>query len=383
MFAIVGFNGEYPSLVVDPRSRTYDIPSSGYWEARSLFGTLCTRNKSLCNCFVMCNFPPLQRFVLASFLCIGQTFDPCSAQDGVLLLDGKVRTKGSSMEGARVVVERNGAPVEVLKEDIGRIHLQLELQVEYKLSFQRKGCMTKELFFDTRVPEDGLEKAPFFFPFLITLEERTLGAEFKYAQPVGYIRYYPDKKDFGYDTNYMLRREQQRKQEGLRRFIEREVALDSVSFSSSSVPETGSKEIRSPGPGGGEGVMGLSPVPEKATTDLKTPRVGPTTSETAFTRAVASARFAGMSEARRTDTTRSSNDHVMTTPLRESVVEPDGREDQVLVEPTYVARVIRITESGHTREYRRVSHRYGATHYFCNGLSCCEEAFQVGALKER
>ncbi|MEZ4740041.1 MAG: hypothetical protein R2818_11955 [Flavobacteriales bacterium] len=56
---------------------------------------------------------------------------------------------------------------------------------------------------------------------------------------------------------------------------------------------------------------------------------------------------------------------------------PDGRTDELIVEPTYVARVIRITESGHTREYRRVVHRFGDTYYFCNGSSCGEVTYST------
>ena len=56
---------------------------------------------------------------------------------------------------------------------------------------------------------------------------------------------------------------------------------------------------------------------------------------------------------------------------------PDGRTDDLIVEPTYVARVIRITASGHTREYRRVVHRFGDTYFFCNGSSCGEVTYNT------
>src|SRR5436189_56048 len=46
------------------------------------------------------------------------------------------------------------------------------------------------------------EHAPFDFPFQVTLEPRPDGQRFEYAGPVGYIRYYPERKDFGYDTDY-------------------------------------------------------------------------------------------------------------------------------------------------------------------------------------
>ena len=60
---------------------------------------------------------------------------------------------------------------------------------------------------------------------------------------------------------------------------------------------------------------------------------------------------------------------------------PDGREEEVEVRPGYVARVLRITEQGHTREFRKVTHRYGEVNWFCNGASCSE--LQYNALVER
>ena len=69
---------------------------------------------------------------------------------------------------------------------------------------------------------------------------------------------------------------------------------------------------------------------------------------------------------------------VITLPRKENVVLPDGRTEEVQVEPTYVATTVRITKAGRTREFRRVAHRYGAVHYFYNGLSCGEATYIAG-----
>ncbi|MBK7384906.1 MAG: hypothetical protein IPI81_16460 [Flavobacteriales bacterium] len=66
---------------------------------------------------------------------------------------------------------------------------------------------------------------------------------------------------------------------------------------------------------------------------------------------------------------------IIHVPTPVPVTLPDGRTEELLVEQNYVAKIVRITQGGHTREYRKVTHRYGETNFFCNGSSCGEVAF--------
>jgi hypothetical protein len=124
-----------------------------------------------------------------------------------LQVDGKFRVKGMSMEGARVIVERNGKQVQVLQDHIAHFTLNLDLQQDYVLHFIREGCLSKSLFFDTHIPEDTRVTASFRFPFLVTLEPKPKGPVVGYAKAVGTVIFDPVRGDFDYSTYYALERE--------------------------------------------------------------------------------------------------------------------------------------------------------------------------------
>jgi hypothetical protein len=58
------------------------------------------------------------------------------------------------------------------------------------------------------------------------------------------------------------------------------------------------------------------------------------------------------------------------------VVDERDRSEQLIVEPRSVTTIIRLQEQGHTTEYRRVSHAYGAVYFFRNGESVTEREFE-------
>ena len=312
-----------------------------------------------------------------------------------LYIDGKVRTDGVSMAGARVIVERDGIMVQMLTEDVGRIRMRLELQRVYVLSFERAGCMTKKLFFDTHVPMEGMDNAPFGFPFKVTLENSEESAVLQYAQPVGFIRYFHAQKDFGYDTNYRMRRDALPEEDLIARNPPRTgEGHASVSMLSQDAP-AGVVEPPKPEPLAATTVsvkrapldlLAMRPAtalpnlvrtvtPKPAPEPLRGPEMRP-----APTINVPPAGERTVSTP--APTTRPTVTRVVRISRPEAVVPPDGRAEELQVEKTYVARTVRITKAGHTREYRRVAHRYGAVHYFVNGTSCGEETYTAG-IQER
>ena len=265
----------------------------------------------------------------------------------VLLLDGKVRTKGISFEGVRMVVERNGIPVQVVMEDLGHFQLQLDLQQDYVLIFHRESCLSKSLHIDTHVPEHTLDLAPFRFPLLVTLEPRPKGPVVRYAEPVGQIYFMEGKADFGYGTDYTLTRE--RKEAALanahRSHARQDPTTPSSTENAARKPSVNVPAIKGPS----QKDSSLSPLREN--------------------------RWAARSlaEAPANEEPRLRQTATADTPLYATT--PDGRTEELEVRPTYVAKEVRITENGRTAVYRRVTHRYGAVLYFCNGSGCSETSF--------
>ncbi len=265
-----------------------------------------------------------------------------------LLVDGKFRIKGASMEGARVIVERNGVQVQVLHDDIGRFTLNLDLQQDYVLHFIREGCLSKSLHFDTHMPENSIAAAPFRFPFLVTLEPKPKGSVTGYAKAVGVVMFDTAKGDFDYSTNYALARERT-KRLGL---------VDVQRTLPGTLPDA---------PGSFEW---------SARPELKNETAAPSFTLEQSQRPIARSR-PGIKPDRTAPPSPSIT--AVVTPPEEP--RQDGRVEEVEVRPAYVARMVRITEQGHTQEYRKVTHRYGEVHWFCNGASCSESRYNTMVTK--
>ncbi|MEO7080935.1 MAG: hypothetical protein ABIY71_05375 [Flavobacteriales bacterium] len=260
----------------------------------------------------------------------------------VLILDGKVRTKDIAFEDVRLVVERNGIPVDVVTKDLRHFQLQLDLQQDYVLTFHKESCLSKSLHIDTHVPEQALEASPYSFPFLVTLQPRPKGPVIRYAAPVGEINFREDKGDFGYATDYSLARERKR---------------DDSSHEPTTVVRIDSTSITAKPPSSLAGPTTLSPVSMEH-------------SPTADSKAFSQNNAASLAAVRATEPRRAAS--VQDVPYGSI---PDGRTDEVQVRPTYVAREIRITKQGSTHVFRKVTPLYGDARYFCNGSSCSEATF--------
>ncbi|MBK7111175.1 MAG: hypothetical protein IPH60_01810 [Flavobacteriales bacterium] len=259
-----------------------------------------------------------------------------------LQVDGKFRVKGMSMEGARVIVERNGKQVQVLQDHIAHFTLNLDLQQDYVLHFIREGCLSKSLFFDTHIPEDTRVTASFRFPFLVTLEPKPKGPVVGYAKAVGTVIFDPVKGDFDYSTYYALEREK----------AKRRGPSDLQKTGLGAVTETDGTSEGSAHPGVSTTVAASGSTFERGPLSRSRPGI-------------------------------KSGGSAPPSPSGIAVVDPpmeprrDDRTEEVEIRPAYVAWIVRITEKGHLREYRKVTHRYGEVHWFCNGASCSESLYRT------
>ncbi len=314
--------------------------------------------------------------------------------DHGLYLDGRLRVVGEPFEGARLVVYRDDKAMQVMTNDLERIELRLDLQRTYRLSFEHPGCITKQLFFDTRVPDEDLDGAPFTFFFKVTLEQLTAeGSTLRYAGPVGSVRYYPELGDFDYDRDYRMLRDEalaeaavfdpdtlplEAKEVAMPDGAYRPVDPAPIEAMSTPVMEARMSEEASPA---------SEAMPAKRDRRMVAAFVDPTL---ALGELAGKARAQGLNAAPTVRVRTRGEGHAVhahhaaagSMPVAAALPaarQPDGREEEVIVEKLRVTRIVRITSQGHTTEYRHVTHRYGMNFYFKDGISCSAHTHARGS----
>lgn len=313
-----------------------------------------------------------------SLLALSPVLDAAAATDVFLEIDGKLRVHGAPLEGARVVVFHEGRTSQVITNDVSHIAMRLDLQSSYLLSFEREGCITKQLLFDTHVPANALADAPFSFPFKVTLEAMPASSSMGYVGPVGLISYDIAKADFDHDSKYTLVELDRLLEATLPNSFSASPALDRellphmdlLRNAENGLPDMAVRD-RVP-------YMGL-PIGhlDAATGKTDAPRVEPSSGAMpgsgAMSKVVTKAGPRPLIDA--------------TFPLR--VIDkrvPDamvpafseGRSEEFRAEKLRVTTIIRITAEGRTTEYRRIAHRYGPVYFFRNGVSCSETVYTKG-----
>lgn len=145
-------------------------------------------------------------FLVSGALSLG--LSPVHAERGVLNADGILIVKGADVSSARITIVPENAPAYTLVAGTKRFVLRLPIDDTYLVSFVREGCPTKEMYFDTRVPVEFNAKQ-FDFPFQVTLEHVDADRLFSYEGPVGFVRYQHPITDFGYETHYVVKVEEE------------------------------------------------------------------------------------------------------------------------------------------------------------------------------
>lgn len=123
--------------------------------------------------------------------------------EGRFKVNGRLKIDGGDLAGARVVVYRNGAKERTITTDLNRFSLELALNSNYVLSFEKDGFVAKKLQFDTKLPVSATARvyAPFEFAVSLFKQYDDLNIVV-FNQPVGKIRYESSLEDFDYDTDY-------------------------------------------------------------------------------------------------------------------------------------------------------------------------------------
>lgn len=302
----------------------------------------------------------------------------------VLKIDGIVRVKEVPFQGARMIILSREDSERVVTTDLDHFQMSLELQSAYLFSFERADCVTKELYFDTHVPAEFLDRAPFDFPFKVTLEPPPPGYHFEYVGPVGYIRFYPEHKDFGYDTDYT------RKGDPLlhERMKAVQARLDGPAIAPALL-STGDVPVPMPAGVLASEVMveeNDSIVPAEITSAPRIHRTGEGSMSSERPRRIAT-RYTSLSRPRIRPSPMTAIEHappaIAKAPerppdvLEESPMRVD-RTEELITERNRVTTIVRITRGGDVTEYRRVAHAYGPVFYFKDGESCSDRVYLEG-----
>lgn len=298
---------------------------------------------------------------------------PARVEANGLRLDGKLIVKGMPMEGARVIVVSHDKEPEVLTGNLSHFTLTLDLHKDYLLSFERPGCMSKQLQFSTKLPTGAVVRV-FDFPFQVTLEAALPGGHMEYAGPVGYIQYDGRLNDFGYNTDYRVQQdavlsERLEKARGELRATSLSGGGNPVALASTAAPAVAGKpvppvEARRSAPVAGKEQTApsvrLTP-PMVHVLDRTEPR----------------------NPARKAEEVQPAP----VPPPEPSVVNDgpvdDGRSalglaSEVQVDPLHVTTIVTRVDGDRKVEYRRVASYYGSVTYFCNGRPCSAEVYYKG-----
>lgn len=297
-----------------------------------------------------------------------------------LHLDGMLLVQGQSLEGARVIIVGHGKEPLVLTRSLAHFNLELELNSEYLFSFERPGCITKQLRFNTEVPQSGDD---YYFPFQVTLAPPPQGQSFTYAGPVGHIRYDRRLEDFAYDTDYRtVRNEKLEKQVELARLALRDAGMDrSAPVSPVSLLQTGKERrpVRHGDMDGGQsGFFGT----RAGTVSQMAPLVHVVEHIQRTTPALG---LIEPHEAMVAETPQMGTVLAAAPPPKHTTT-ADGlfaqrktsrnKTTEVLVSKLHVITIVRVHADGQQEEYRRVASYYGGVAYFKNGTPCTEALYR-------
>lgn len=301
-----------------------------------------------------------------------------------LHLDGMLIVKGLPLDGSQVIVITKDGEAQVLNENLSHFTLNLELQKEYLVSFERPGCVSKQLRFNTNVPISAVNPEGFRFPFQVTLEPSPQGQHIEYAGPVGYIQYDKKLNDFSYSTDYRMLKDD---------FLAKELEVVQTKLRSTAAPSSPLTTIpadeHAHGPSAStRSLVRIEPVTPVAPYEV----IAPVVSRTApMVHVLGNSEIPApgplsmpepvpspmLKQAREVAPLTEPERPVIAVRAPEPKIdEPTGMETEVQVDSLRVITITRFRKGTDTDEYRRVVSYYGGTTYFCNGYACSADTYQ-------
>ncbi len=139
----------------------------------------------------------LSAIALASALCLN-----AGANEGTLLLDGRILVEDGSSNNATVTVLKDAVEQSRITRNIDEFELKLALGHTYTLVFSKPGYVTKELLFDTNTPMELRKGSVFTFRFQVSLSAAPDAGDYRYDGPLAIIKFDGTEREFGYDRQH-------------------------------------------------------------------------------------------------------------------------------------------------------------------------------------
>jgi hypothetical protein len=333
---------------------------------------------------------------------------------GRFTVNGRLKVEGGSMDGCRMVIYKDGEKYRTVTTDLNRFSLDLELNSNYVLSFEKQGFVTKKLSFNTAIPSTAAQTAFTPFEFVVSIFKQYDGVNtVVFNQPVGMIRYDRNLADFDYDTDYTksiqsalesAQQQVEQKQQEEKKAnddLDKEkarAAKEKAKADARAAKEAEAKAKEAAKAKEKEQQQAQAKTPEKkpappppapvAKREAPKPKPAP--------RPVVKASLPPPvqgSDVRQVSTPRVVTEespvepaqaHVATEPKPKFEPTPvvRSRHQDVIVEPNQVITVIRLETGTDSTEYRKVIRKYSGTYYFKNGASCSRQTYEREALAE-
>lgn len=367
---------------------------------------------------------------------------PAVAQtQGRFTIQGRVKIEGGGLEGTKLVVYRNGEKDRVVTNNLSKFALDLDLNQQYMLSFEKDGFVTKKLSFDTHAPAEAITNGFTPFEFAVSMFKQYDDVNMVvFNQPVGMIRFEPSLDDFDYDTDYTksiqsqlqetlaqvakkqeeeaanadadakrkadeakekarleaeakkkteeqakLQAKQQKEQEESAKKAEAEKRKAELAAKQAEAakpkpapPAPIAKET--PKPKAPPVIKAEAPKPKPAPRVVQVNTTGARPKEGADGRRLLTA-----NEGREESPIRPAQAIAKEEqrPVDRPVVVEVVRQEELIVEPNQVVTSIKLETDAQKNEYRKVVRKYGGTFYFKNGLPCSQLVYESEALAEQ
>src|SRR5688572_4286079 len=110
-----------------------------------------------------------KKMIRHSFLILGLLLLQDVLAQNAFTINGRLKIDGGSMDGARLVVYKNGKKDRTIANGLNKFSLDLEIGQNYILSFEKDGFVSKKLSFNTKVPAEVTAKPFTPFDFAVSL----------------------------------------------------------------------------------------------------------------------------------------------------------------------------------------------------------------------
>ena len=138
-----------------------------------------------------------------TLLLVGVLISALGFAQGKFTVNGRLKVEGGDLNGARAVVYKDGVKERTITASLSKFTLDLALNANYVISFERDGYVAKKIAFNTQVPSDAIDNGFTPFDFAVALFKQYDDINIVvFNQPVGMIRFEPSVGDFDYDTDY-------------------------------------------------------------------------------------------------------------------------------------------------------------------------------------